>query len=154
MFPGTNIHGALKTALLAAHVGLLNLAANNTDNKSYIENDGKVPPEPIIIFLTDGDATVGITKPTKILSTVKELNDKSVAIFSLAFGEGADLAFLRRLSLANNGFARNIYEASDAALQLKNFYNEVASPLLANVSFNYLPGQVYSFYEVHVVICV
>lgn len=73
---------------------------------------------------------------------MQELNAKQSAIFSLGFGDGADLPFLRRLSLANNGFARNIYEAADAALQLRHFYREVASPLLANVSFSYLPGQV------------
>lgn len=60
----------------------------------------------------------------------------------MGFGYGADIKFLRKLSLSNNGFARNIYEASDAALQLKNFYKEVASPLLANITFNYLPEQV------------
>lgn len=48
-----------------------------------------------------------------------------------------DFPFLRKLSLQNYGFARKIYEASDAALQLKNFYYEIASPLLANVTFNY-----------------
>lgn len=52
------------------------------------------------------------------------------------------MRFLRRLSLGNAGFARSIYEASDAALQLSNFYKEVASPLLSNVTFSYLPGQV------------
>lgn len=61
-------------------------------------------------------------------------------MFSLAFGNGADYNFLRKLSLANSAFARNIYEASDAALQLRNFYKQVASPLLSNVTFNYLPG--------------
>lgn len=71
---------------------------------------------------------------------------KQSAIFSLAFGDGADLSFLRRLSASNNGFARNIYEAADAALQLRDFYREVASPLLANVTFSYLPGQVSKTY--------
>ncbi|KAG8312244.1 hyaluronan metabolic process [Homalodisca vitripennis] len=129
---GTNIHGALKTAMLAATASFINTTANTTKPK----------PEPIVIFLTDGDPTIGITDHNKILSMVKDLNVKQSAIFSLAFGDGADLSFLRRLSLANNGFARNIYEASDVALQLQNFYREVASPLLANVTFSYLPGQV------------
>ncbi|XP_075235553.1 inter-alpha-trypsin inhibitor heavy chain H4-like isoform X2 [Lycorma delicatula] len=196
---GTNIHGALKTALLVSKVGFKNLAANNSkpddntgkdnvqttivpstiDNSTpatvttisdTIETDGvesatsgpittttismttvknteddkqiKMAPEPIIIFLTDGDATVGYTKPSKILSMVKEINLPKCAIFSLAFGEGADFSFLRRLSLANSGFARNIYEAADAALQLNSFYKQVASPLLSNITFSYVPGQV------------
>lgn len=71
-------------------------------------------------------------------------------IFSLAFGTGADFDFLRKLSLSNAGFARNIYVASDTTLQLKNFYKEVASPLLSNVSFEYVPGQVSRQSFVHV----
>ena len=52
------------------------------------------------------------------------------------------MRFLRKLSYGNAGFARSIYEASDAAIQLSNFYKEVASPLLSNVTFTYLSGQV------------
>lgn len=63
-------------------------------------------------------------------------------IFSLGFGEGADIDFLKKLSLNNAGFARVIYEASDATLQLRNFYKEISSPVLSNVTFKYLDTQV------------
>ncbi|KAL1140325.1 hypothetical protein AAG570_000257, partial [Ranatra chinensis] len=139
---GTNIHDALKNSLIVAKSGLQKLMKMRMSNSS----EQPSPPEsiePIVIFLTDGDPTVGITNSRKILSMVKELNNHSTcAVFSLGFGDGADLNFLRKLSLANAGFARNIYEASDAALQLNNFYKEIASPLLSNVTFYYLPGQV------------
>lgn len=101
-----------------------------------------VHPEPLIIFLTDGLPNVEIYNPEDIIKEVKKINEYAVTIFSLGFGYGADINFLRKLSLSNRGFGRNIYEAADAALQLKNFYKEVASPLLANITFNYLPGQV------------
>jgi len=60
-----------------------------------------------------------------------------VPIFSLAFGDDADLKFLKRLSLRAGAFARKIYEAADAALQLRDFYRQVASPLLKNITFDY-----------------
>jgi len=63
-------------------------------------------------------------------------------IFSLGFGEGADIDFLKKLSLNNTGFARVIYEASDASLQLRNFYKEISSPILSNVTFKYIDEQV------------
>lgn len=92
----------------------------------------------MIIFLTDGEPTVGVTDPPEIQRLIQTANrNLSVPIFSLGFGEGADFPFLRKLSLQNNGFGRKIYEASDAALQLKGFYAEIASPLLSNVTFNY-----------------
>ncbi|XP_063224499.1 inter-alpha-trypsin inhibitor heavy chain H4-like isoform X2 [Bacillus rossius redtenbacheri] len=128
---GTNIHDTLKTAIAVAREGLANVT---------VAGD---PPEPIIVFLTDGEPTVGEVRPAKILSTVGELNDgPRAAIFSLAFGDDADVGFLKKLSLRNSGFARKIYEAADAALQLRDFYRQVASPLLANVTFTYPPGQV------------
>lgn len=63
-------------------------------------------------------------------------------IFSLGFGDGADNDFLKKLSLNNTGFARVIYEASDASLQLRNFYKEISSPVLSNVTFKYIDAQV------------
>ena len=48
---------------------------------------------------------------------------------------------VQKLSLQNKGFARKIYEASDAALQLEGFYREISSPLLQNVTFTY-PAEV------------
>ena len=106
-------------------------------------SDSEQPLEPSILFLTDGDPTVGQTVPSKITAGISELNHQPrAAIFSLAFGDGADVKFLRKMSLANEGFARTIYEAADASLQLKNFYRQISSPLLANVSFQYLPDKV------------
>ncbi|CAG7716949.1 unnamed protein product [Allacma fusca] len=94
--------------------------------------------ESLIIFLTDGEPTVGITNPTQIQTLIQAANkNESVPLFSLAFGEGADFPFVKKLSLQNNGFARKIYEASDATIQLTGFYSEIASPLLSNVTFNY-----------------
>jgi len=63
-------------------------------------------------------------------------------IFSLGFGDNVNSDFLKRLSLKNSGFSRVIYEASDAALQLRNFYKEISSPILSNISFKYVDSQV------------
>ncbi|KAK4008539.1 hypothetical protein OUZ56_013673 [Daphnia magna] len=93
---------------------------------------------PIIIFLTDGEPTSGVTDKTEILANVRKGNsDDVVSIFSLAFGTGTDYDFLTKISSQNRGFARKIYEAADATLQLKGFFEEVASPLLNNVRFVY-----------------
>ncbi|MCP6645936.1 hypothetical protein NL493_27665, partial [Klebsiella pneumoniae] len=48
-----------------------------------------------------------------------------------------DYAFLEKLALDNGGLARRIYEDSDSALQLQDFYQEVANPLLLAVAFDY-----------------
>ena len=82
--------------------------------------------QPMIFFLTDGHATAGETDTEKILSNVQRANDKNeTAIFCLAFGRHADFDLLKVMSLQNNGFARKIYVAADASLQLQGFYKEV-----------------------------
>ncbi|XP_050055033.1 inter-alpha-trypsin inhibitor heavy chain H3-like isoform X3 [Aphis gossypii] len=104
--------------------------------------DGANTPKPIIVFLTDGEPTTGITEPQELIKYVSNTNEEKYPIFSLGFGEGADIDFLKKLSLNNTGFARVIYEASDASLQLRNFYKEISSPVLSNVTFQYIDAQV------------
>ena len=82
--------------------------------------------QPMIFFLTDGHATAGELREENILANVNRANDKNTAIFSLAFGRSADFDLLKVLSLTNNGFARKIYVAADASLQLEGFYGEVS----------------------------
>jgi uncharacterized protein YegL len=93
---------------------------------SHVKID-PAPPQPIVFFLTDGHPTVGETDSTVILDNVLKANVDSMAaaIFSLAFGRQADFQMLKLLSLQNNAFARKIYVAADASLQLEGFYKEV-----------------------------
>lgn len=98
--------------------------------------------QPLIIFLTDGQPSEGVTNPTQIQADVAARNRRGLAIFSLAFGTGADFEMLQKLSLQNHGFARKIYEGGDAAIQLQGFYREVASPLLSGVNFTYVGNAV------------
>ncbi|XP_052737152.1 inter-alpha-trypsin inhibitor heavy chain H3 [Bicyclus anynana] len=134
----TNIMGALDAALTLVKKGV----HQNTDHNEHIKLSAQ--SEPIIIFLTDGEPVVGETKTDVIIERVTQRNtgDMKAAIYSLAFGDGADRDFLRKLSLRNNGFMRHIYEAADAALQLQDFYRQVSSPLLANVKFTYPANQI------------
>ncbi|XP_045761371.1 inter-alpha-trypsin inhibitor heavy chain H4-like isoform X13 [Maniola jurtina] len=155
---GTNIYSALEVAFNLVRKGTRN--ENETDVSSTVATttDGvsttaattkkteKIEKElePIVIFLTDGDPTVGETSTARILSFITEKNsgDKRASLYSLAFGEDADRAFLRKLSLRNEGFMRHIYEAADAALQLHDFYRQVSSPLLSHVQFLYPEKQI------------
>lgn len=97
---------------------------------------------PVLIFLTDGQPTVGITNTNTILNNIKGFNEGTVPIFSLAFGRGADYTFVRKLAAQNNGIGRKIYEDSDANLQIEDLYDEIATVLLKNVTFHYINGTV------------
>ncbi|OCT57411.1 hypothetical protein XELAEV_18003545mg [Xenopus laevis] len=106
---------------------------NQTSHKP--EKEKKIP---LIIFLTDGEATSGVLASSRILSNAQKAMEGKISLFCLAFGEDADYNLMKRLSLENRGIARRIYEYSDATLQLKGFYDEIASPLLFDIELNYL----------------
>ena len=63
-------------------------------------------------------------------------------MFSLAFGQNADWKLVQKISDENNGFARKIYEDSDAALQIAGFYDELAITLMKDVEIKYLDDAV------------
>ncbi|XP_072276519.1 inter-alpha-trypsin inhibitor heavy chain H3-like isoform X2 [Pyxicephalus adspersus] len=126
---GTNI----KSALLAA----AKMLKNDRRNKVLPEISAS-----IIIFLSDGDPTSGVTNLDTIMKNVRSSMEGAATLYSLGFGSDVDYCFLEKMSLENGGLARRIYEDSDSALQLQNFYKEVAFPVLLDVSVQYLDLQV------------
>ncbi|XP_003827849.3 inter-alpha-trypsin inhibitor heavy chain H2 [Pan paniscus] len=121
---GTNINEALLRAIF-----ILN-EANNL---------GLLDPNSVslIILVSDGDPTVGELKLSKIQKNVKENIQDNISLFSLGMGFDVDFDFLKRLSNENHGIAQRIYGNQDTSSQLKKFYNQVSTPLLRNVQFNY-----------------
>uniref|UniRef100_A0A8B9PKC3 Inter-alpha-trypsin inhibitor heavy chain family member 6 n=1 Tax=Apteryx owenii TaxID=8824 RepID=A0A8B9PKC3_APTOW len=123
---GTDINRALLTA-----ASVLNRS------RAVEPGHGRIP---LLVFLTDGEATAGVTAGARILANTRRALAGAVSLFGLAFGADADYGLLRRLALENRGTARRIYEDADAALQLAGFYEEIGSPLLHDVQLSY-PGQ-------------
>ena len=90
------------------------------------------------MFLTDGEATEGETDSARLRAAVRAANSQhSVPVYGLAFGTGSDYKLVRQLAQDSGALARRIYEGSDAALQLEDFYGQLANPLLADVKFEY-----------------
>ena len=77
-----------------------------------------------------------------ILDAIKNENEVGIPMFSLAFGGDADWKLVQKISDENNGFARKIYEDSDASLQIAGFYDELAITLMKDVEIKYLDNAV------------
>uniref|UniRef100_A0A803T4T0 Inter-alpha-trypsin inhibitor heavy chain 4 n=1 Tax=Anolis carolinensis TaxID=28377 RepID=A0A803T4T0_ANOCA len=121
---GTDINGALLTAI------------NSLDRATSAE---LLPEQSIsmIVLLTDGQPTVGETNVNSIQTNIKKANDGNYFLYCLGFGFDVSYTFLEKLALENRGIARRIYEDSDAALQLQDFYQEVATPILKEIVMKY-----------------
>ncbi|XP_034620413.1 inter-alpha-trypsin inhibitor heavy chain H2 [Trachemys scripta elegans] len=121
---GTNINEALLRAIF-----ILKEASNM----------GMLDPNSVsmIILVSDGDPTVGELKLTKIQKNVKQNIPEDVSLFSLGIGFDVDYDFLDRLAHDNHGMAQRIFGNQETSSQMKKFYNQVSTPLLKKVEFNY-----------------
>ncbi|WMW22871.1 VWA domain-containing protein [Methanolobus mangrovi] len=116
---GTNINDALLNAL-----GMFN---DETENV------------PIIVFLTDGEPTSGVTSRYVIRENVMEANKVDVSIFSIAFGIEHEEYYesLRALSLENNGKAERFTSTTGAEEGISDFYATISTPLITDIEFSY-----------------
>jgi len=119
---GTNINDALLTAL-----GMFDPASERV---------------PIIVFLTDGEPTGGVTSPYAIRKNVNDANTAQVSVFSIAFGIDSEgnYQFLRAMSLENYGTAEWFSPEDNAAEEIGSFYETISTPLITDMEFSYGEG--------------
>jgi len=92
----------------------------------------------LIVFLTDG---LGSFPSDVLKSNIKTKNrDLQVPVFTVAFGADTDISLLQSIASQNNAVSKRIYEGSDAALQLEDFYAQISSPVLSNLNVEYVGG--------------
>jgi len=122
---GTNINAAMLAGIdLAEMATQKELLPRNTKS--------------MLIFLTDGEPTVGESNSKNIKKNVKDRNTNKIPIFGLAFGRDSDFSLMKEISLDADSFAKQIYEGSDAAIQLEDFFRQISSPLINELRFEYL----------------
>ena len=119
----TDINEALKFSLKVA--------------KKVKQNDISPETEQLIVFLTDGNATYGVTDRDQIKENVKNANkDLKIPIYGIALGEDADFDLIRDISDESGGFVRKIYESGDSVEQLEHFFKEVGGKYKSSPKFH------------------
>ncbi|MGC9398273.1 MAG: VIT domain-containing protein [Anaerolineae bacterium] len=91
----------------------------------------------VVIFLTDGMPTEGITDEQMLLSTLQKEAPKSVRIFP--FGVGYDVNTLLLDQLAENHNGRPTYVEPEERIdeQVSAFYERMQRPLLTDITLDY-----------------
>lgn len=118
----TNISGAFSTA-----IPQFSAASDSSAN--------------IIIFFTDGQATVGITNTTQLVNHVNQLvQSTETEIFLYCFGIGTDAnqQLLTLLSSNNNGLAEFLGN-DELESRISEFYLLIRNPVLLNTQVSFSP---------------
>jgi Ca-activated chloride channel family protein len=111
---GTNIDGALATALRGADDG-----------------GGRVP---IVVFLTDGEPTVGKTAPDEILAAVRAQNSGRARVFVLGVGASLNTHLLDRLASENGGARDYVREEERIDEKTRALLAKLAHPVMTDVA--------------------
>lgn len=137
----TNISYAIKYVQELKIEGSTNIYDALMQSVSKLNSLESQEKKNLIFFLTDGQATSGVTDTKLIRKAVRTAN-KDISLIALGFGENCDFKFLKLLASENGGFSRKIYFAADSQLQIANLYNEISNILLKDIQITYLDSAV------------
>lgn len=114
---GTNISGALQQALETA-----------------------IPPAddggvflPQIVFVTDGQPTMGLTNPQQILDLTKSVDQRSTRVFALGVGDEIDVRLLDDLVQQHRGARDFVRTKEKIELKVDALCQKIAQPALTDV---------------------
>jgi len=86
-----------------------------------------------ILFLTDGQPTVGITEPAAIVRDLAAANAARARIFAFGVGHDVNTELLDKITLENRGTSVYVAPEENLELALSSFYDKISSPLLADL---------------------
>jgi len=112
---GTNIDEALKTS-----TGFTNKSNKNS----------------IILFLTDGQPTVGITDTELILKNLKKYNKKNARIFVFGVGFDVNIQFLDKISQENHGYSEYVRPEESIETTVSSLFNKINNPILTDINLS------------------
>ncbi len=116
---GTNIEGAL-----AASVDFASESVEQNGNGSHLT---------YVVFLTDGLATVGETRPDVLLEQAEEGLPASVRLFTWGVGYDVNAYLLDRLATEHGGHSAYVEPMEDLEVKVSAFFSRVSTPVLSDL---------------------
>jgi Ca-activated chloride channel family protein len=123
---GTNMAEALGTAL--------QMMGDRTDRPGYV------------VFLTDGQPTVGDTSPDGISGTTTKANKRKARLFVFGVGDDLNAILLDRLSSENRGVKTYVGDKEDLEIKVSSFYSKISHPALSDVKLKVEGVDAYDIY--------
>ncbi len=115
-------------------------AAGGTDiNRALLEALADVDEErpAVVIFLTDGLPTEGVTAIDQILANVGAAAPDNVRLFPFGLGDDVNTTLLDTLAQENRGTAGYVRPYEDIDEEVSGFYARISTPVLADVEIEF-----------------
>jgi Ca-activated chloride channel family protein len=91
----------------------------------------------VIIFLTDGRPTIGTTDENRIVSDVKDADDRRTRIFCFGIGTDVNTHLLDKITEATRGFSQYVLPEEDLEVKVSSFFSKIKEPVIANPELSF-----------------
>jgi Ca-activated chloride channel family protein len=91
----------------------------------------------VVIFLTDGQPTIGETNEDALVAKVKKADDRGTRIFSFGIGTDVNTHLLDRVASETHSFSQYVLPEEDLEVKVSIFYTKIKEPVLANVKVDF-----------------
>ncbi|KAF0180367.1 MAG: uncharacterized protein FD161_797 [Limisphaerales bacterium] len=94
----------------------------------------------VVIFLTDGRPTIGVTDENSILRNVRDRNSGLTRIFNFGIGTDVNTHLLDKIADETKAFSTYVLPGEDLEVKLSAFFSKIKEPALANVKVTFPEG--------------
>jgi Ca-activated chloride channel family protein len=86
----------------------------------------------VVIFLTDGQPTIGNTKEEDILGSVKKTDPGKTRVFCFGIGNDVNARLLDRITEQTRAVSQYVLPEEDIEVKVSNFYTKIKEPVMAD----------------------
>src|SRR5579883_33726 len=86
----------------------------------------------VVIFLTDGCPTIGVTDEDRIVANVQKESDGKARIFCFGIGTDVNTHLLDKITEQTRGFSQYVLPEEDLEIKVSTFFSRIKEPVLAN----------------------
>jgi Ca-activated chloride channel family protein len=110
------------------------------------DNDGKSSSPHLLMFITDGQPTIGETDESVIAQHSKDGRKTKTRVFTFGVGDDLNARLLDRLSAEGNGTSEFVRDGKEFETKVSSFYDKVSNPVLADLAIDLSSIDAYDLY--------
>jgi Ca-activated chloride channel homolog len=115
-------------------------AIDDALRKALASRPEKSERQYVVVFLTDGKPTIGVTDENSILRNVRDRNSGLTRIFNFGIGTDVNTHLLDKIADETKAFSTYVLPEEDLEVKLSAFFSKIKEPALANVKVTFPEG--------------
>jgi len=100
----------------------------------------------LVVLVTDGKPTVGVTSPEKIIQKVQEANRRNIRVFPFGIAEQLNVVLLDRIAEVTRGYSDYVAPGREIEDRISSFFRKVGNPVLTDLELDFGRVRVHDLY--------